>query len=270
MIYEEYLDLNRSSLVAELTKYVQGHPEYVDSVDNAQLVVTYLMTNSLPITAANVEMAVRAHVKAAAEHPEYGWKFQWTAEDLKAQKTAEGISEVELQIMENWLNKQEPGLDKSLKSKTALLEQMRGRAFNPSNLQDALSRCIFNGRIPAVYISNRQPGIHSDNPKLQQYFTPENERLDDHGRPIKKGWTPSPAAQAAAEREAEEAARRPEVKGEEWWKNRLEVLQNSANTHSRRGELRAMLITKPNGQIDYPATCAWLEHQTSSEVQGSR
>jgi len=263
MVYEEYLDLNRSSLSAVMLKYVQDHKEYVDSVENVKLVVTCLMGNSFPITTANVEIAVRALEKA-------GWKMTWTPEDLKAQKMAEGISEQELAIMENWLNKQEPGLDKSLKSKTALLEQMRGRAFNPSNLQDALSRCIFNGRIPAVYISNRQPGIHSDNPKLQQDFTPENERLDDHGRPIKKGWTPSPAAQAAAEREAEEAARRPEVKGEEWWKNRLEVLQNSANTHSRRGELRAMLITKPNGQIDYPATCAWLEHQTSSEVQGSR
>jgi hypothetical protein len=230
----------------------------------------YMAAKNAPVTVQSVEDAVKAHIAV-------GHRFYLSPEETAKRNQEQDLfvarsqfNQESLAVFDAWVNRQRH-IAWTPQSKIAVLQQMQGRAFGEDTLNAACGRAAYGGHIQEQRVAPVQHlTAHSANPKLQSDVTPENERLDVFGKPIKRGWTPSPAALRFEEIAREEAARQPESeKSEAYYKSRMESLQTQCNTHTQRAFLRSILLTKPGTRIpDYKATCAELERQIS--IQGSK
>jgi len=270
---EAYKAANHDALIKVLTEFEsREHPLgfISDNQDSNEKLMNYMAAKNALVTLKSVEDAVAAHVAV-------GHRFYLSPEETAKRNQEQALyvarqqfNAESLAIFDAWANRQRH-IAWTPQSKIAVLQQMQGRAFGEDTLNAACGRAAYAGQIQEQKIASTQPLTpHSANPKLQSDVTPENERLDVFGKPIKKGWNPSPAALRYDEIKREEAARQPESeKSEAFYKTRMESLQTQANSHGQRAFLRAILITKPGTHIpDYKATCAELERQIS--IQGSK
>ena len=255
MTYEEYVDLNGKQLLNVVGPYILAHPEFVDSDQNARLLIDYFRTNNLPITPENVAMAVSQHVKAQTEHPEYGWKITLSPQELSLQNMRNNFTAAQLAAFDAWWGRQKH-LTHTPQAETAILAQMLGRVFTNDAFDSAAGRCSHTGRVSEQNQPSRyQPGQYSGRADLRDEVKPE-EMLDVFGKPLHKSTSyrgsvreeyeaavaareardhagPSPNAQAEAQREAEA------MRG---------------NTYSRTDQIQKMFVTTQSGAIDWVAT----------------
>jgi hypothetical protein len=270
---EAYKAANQDALIKVLTEFETRERPLgfiSDNQDANEKLMDYMAAKNAPVTVQSVEDAVKAHIAV-------GHRFYLSPEETAKRNQEQDLfvarsqfNQESLAVFDAWVNRQRH-IAWTPQSKIAVLQQMQGRAFGEDTLNAACGRAAYGGHIQEQRVAPVQHlTAHSANPKLQSDVTPENERLDVFGKPIKRGWTPSPAALRFEEIAREEAARQPESeKSEAYYKSRMESLQTQCNTHTQRAFLRSILLTKPGTRIpDYKATCAELERQIS--IQGSK
>lgn len=253
LTYEQYVDANGPQLLNVVGPYILAHPEFIDSDQNARLLIDYFRTNNFPITPENVAIVVAQHVKAQAEHPEYGWKITLSPQELSLQNMRNNFTAAQLAAFDAWWGRQKH-LVHTPQSESSILAQLVGRVFTNDNFDAAAGRCSHTGQVEEHRSVHYQPGQYSNRTDLTDSVKPE-EMLDVFGQPIHKS-----TAYRGSIREQYEAAvaaraerdHTPESNSQAEAQREAEAMRG--NTYSRTDQIQKMFITTQSGAIDWVAT----------------